>query len=183
MEEQKHLPIAGTGGMLQPEQDSGAQSAAARRYTSSRNRTRLQPMIRSQIESAKGGQTCYIYNISRIFSWTRQYSKLGTFLIQHAPRLNDLILKDGKHVPATQEDINGDYKLSTPIVINHSYQMSYDKGDTRRVPYIEFGEDIAEALVGNSKLYPVGLNDETANLANWGVFITYGKPFEELSAK
>ena len=166
--------------MLQPEQDTGAQSDKAHRYLANRSRTRTQPLIRSQEIAAKGGLDCYIYNVSRIFEWRRTYKGFGTFTIPKAPSVGDNIVKDGKTVSATEDDIKGVFKLSTPLHIPHSYIASYDKGDTRRIPYVEFGEEIAESIVGNSKLYPADLLLPTNNLENWGVFITYGKKYEEL---
>ena len=61
--------------------------------------------------------------------------------------------------------------------------MSMDKGDRRRQPYVEYGEDIAESLLGCSKDYPTDLHRPTNNLVNWGCFITYGTPLEGLSAE
>lgn len=151
------------------------------RYANARNNQRTHNLIRSQIYAAEhAGTPCWIYNISRIFQWKRTYKGLGEFLIPKAPSVGDPIVKNGKQVDATAEDIKGAFRLSAPVEISHSYIESYDKGDNRRVPYVTEGQEIAESIVGNSKMYPVGLNDQTANLESWGVFITYGVPFEEL---
>jgi len=165
------------GGTLTPSGDK------ASRYVSDRNRQRTQPLIRSQVEAAKGGQDCYIYNVSRIFEWKRVYKGFGTFVIPKAPSVGSVIMVNDKPKEATDNDLKGVHKLSTPIVINHSFIASYDKGDTRRIPYVEYGEEIAESIVGNSKVYPGDLTQPLNNLEAWGVFITYGRPFEELSKK
>src|SRR5208282_1329959 len=152
----------------------------AGKYVATRNQQAMQPLIRSQKESLKAGTPCWIYNASRIFSWTRSYKGMGEFLIQHAPRVNDTIIKDDKRVPATKEDVVGDFKLSAPISINRSYIASFDKGDSRRVPYVEYGDEIAESLLGCSELYPSDLREKTNNLLQWGVILTYDKPFYSL---
>lgn len=165
------------GQRINPTDDKGQKAA---QYVKARTNQHVQPLIKSQELAAQGGQTCYIYNVSHIFEWHRPYAKLGTFTIPKAPKVGDVIVdkKTGKKREATEDDIKGEYKLSSPIVINHSYIASYDKGDNRRVPYVEYGEEISESLVGNSKLYPADLANPTTNLENWGVFICYGKPFE-----
>ena len=177
---------SGRGGVLNKDGERihpiDPQGQKAERYIGERNLQRTQPLIRSQQVAAQGGTTCYIYNVSPIFRWTRPVKGFGTFTIPKAPSIGDPIIdkKTGEARKATEEDIKGLYKLSAPIVINHSYVNSYDKGDTRRIPYVEYGEEIAESIVGNSKMYPADLTMPTNNLENWGVFITYGTPFDEL---
>lgn len=168
-----------TGNRISPADEQGRKG---QRYVAARNNQHVQPLIKSQQLAAAGGQTCYIYNVSKIFQWHRPYSKLGTFIIPRAPKVGSVIIdrKTGKTRECTLEDTKSAYKLSAPVIISHSYVASYDKGDNRRVPYVEYGEEIAESLVGNSKLYPADLADATSNLESWGVFITYGVPFEEL---
>jgi len=158
----------------------GERAAKVKRYTDSRNSQRVQPMIRSQLASLEHGIPCWIYNISPIFEWIRQYKGLGTFMIPRRPSIGQVVVIKGKEHTVTAEDIKGRFRVSAPVVINHAYRQSYDKGDNRRIPYVEYGEEIAESLVGNSKIYPADLMHPTNNLENWGVFITYGKPFEEL---
>src|SRR5208337_3210330 len=50
----------------------------------------------------------------------------------------------------------------------------------RKEPYVEYGEDIAEDIVGCSKKYPPGLT-RNKDYSKRGVFIVYGKRFEECS--
>jgi hypothetical protein len=173
-----------TGSGLSADSDQSERGQKVRNYTDSRNKQRLQPMIRSQLVALEAGEPCYIYNISPIFEWKRTYKGLGSFIIPRRPSVGDVVKEtiDGKvkEIVVTEEDIRGRYKVSKPVVLNHSYRMSYDKGDNRRIPYVEYGEEIAESLVGNSKLYPADLINPTNNLENWGVFITYGKKFHEL---
>jgi hypothetical protein len=175
------LPEGGQGRFIGTG-EGGEREAKARNYIQSRNHQRVQPLIRSQIEAAKGGTECFIYNVSRIFEWRRPYQGFGTFVIPRAPGVNSIIMDHDTRKPreATEADIKGKYKLSAPVHIAHSYVASYDKGDTRRIPYVEYGEEIAESVVGNSALYPADLVNPTSNLENWGVFITYGKPYEDL---
>jgi len=142
----------------------------------------------SQKMAAQHGVTCYIYNVSPVFEHPRRADGFGTFLIPRAPKVGSMIFdKETGHTrKATAEDISGPYRLSAPIVINHSYIRSFPgMNEGKRVPYIEYGEDIAEDLVGCSEKYPLDLTSEkdeySKNLKKWGVFITYGKPFEELS--
>ena len=150
-------------------------------YVNKRNRQNTYKLTRSQrFALENSGVPCWIYNISRLFQWSKHYKGLGHFSIPKAPSVGTIIMKKGKGVPATAEDIKGTYRLSTPLMIKKAYVESYDKGDNRRLPYVTEGQEIAESIVGNSKMYPVGLNDATANLETWGVFITYGKPFDEL---
>jgi len=137
-------------------------------------------MIRSQLAAMAHGTPCWIYNVSPIFEWRRQYKGLGTFTISRRPSIGQIILVDDKEHTITDADIKGRFRVSQPLVIQHAYRQSYDKGDNRRIPYVEFGEEIAESLVGNSKLYPADLLHPTNNLENWGVFITYGKEFHDL---
>ena len=158
----------------------GERAQKVKRYVDSRNSQRVQPMIRSQLESLKGGTACWIYNISPIFEWKRGYKGLGTFTIQRRPEAGQVVMENGKEYTVTADDIRGRYRVSQPLIIQHAYRQSYDKGDNRRIPYVEYGDEIAESLVGNSKLYPADLLHPTNNLENWGVFITYGKRFEEL---
>lgn len=173
-----------TGAGVSAATDNSERGQKVKQYTDTRNAQRVQPMIRSQLMALEGGQCCYIYNVSPIFEWKRLYKGLGSFVIPKRPTVGDVVIEthDGKHVEhtVTEEDVRGKYRVSKPVIINHSYRMSFDKGDNRRVPYVEFGEEIAESIVGNSKLYPVDLINPTNNLENWGVFITYGKPFHEL---
>lgn len=177
----EQIGLEGGAGRMIGKGEGGEREAKAKEFLRNHNTMRTQPMIRSQVESAKLGQDCYIYNVSRIFEWRRQVKGFGTFLIPRAPKVGSIIVDDdGRRREATEEDTKGKYKLSSPIRIAHSYVNSYDKGDTRRIPYVEYGEEIAESIVGNSDLYPADLSIETNNLENWGVFITYGKPFEEL---
>lgn len=158
----------------------GERMAKVRKYTDSRNSQRVQPMIRSQLESLKGGVECFIYNVSPIFQWERGYKGLGTFLIQRRPEVGQVLILDGKEHTVTEADIKGRFRVSQPLYIAHAYRQSYDKGDNRRIPYVEYGEEIAESLVGNSKIYPPDLLHPTNNLENWGVFITYGEQFHDL---
>jgi hypothetical protein len=127
----------------------------------------------------KEGTTCYIYNVSPIFAWERRLNNFGIFRIPKAPSVGSLILdhKTRKQRKATPEDIAGEYRLSEPLIINHSYVRTF-AGEGKLQPYIEFGEDIAEDICGCSKLYPAGLNFQK-DLTQKGVFIVYGKPFEE----
>lgn len=174
--------VTGTG--VSAATDNSERGQKVKQYTDTRNAQRVQPMIRSQLVALEGGQPCYIYNVSPVFSWERTYKGLGKFTIPKRPSVGDVVIeKQGdKHIEhvVTEEDIRGKYKVSKPVILNHSYRMSFDKGDNRRVPYIEYGEEIAESLVGNSKLYPADLILPTNNLESWGVFITYGKPFHDL---
>ena len=158
----------------------GERMAKVRKYTDSRNSQRVQPMIRSQLESLKGGVECFIYNVSPIFQWERGYKGLGTFLIQRRPEVGQVLILDGKEHTVTEADIKGRFRVSQPLCIAHAYRQSYDKGDNRRIPYVEYGEEIAESLVGNSKIYPPDLLHPTNNLENWGVFIAYGTPYDKL---
>lgn len=140
----------------------------------------------TQMGVCEAAVTCYIYNTSPVFEHQRRADGFGTFLITRAPKVGSKIIdKDtGKERKATAEDIAGDYRLNLPIVINHSYVRSFDAGENKRTPYVEYGMDIAQDLVGCSKRYPPDLvstgNQWDKNLLTWGVFITYGKPFEEL---
>lgn len=173
-----------TGSGISADTDASDRGRKVKQYVDSRNTQRVQPMIRSQLVALEGGMPCYIYNVSPIFSWDRQYKGLGRFTIPKRPSIGDVMKEehDGhvvEHV-VTEEDVRGRYKVSKPVLIAHSYRCSFDKGDNRRVPYVEYGEEIAESLVGNSKLYPADLVNPTNNLENWGVFITYGKQFHEL---
>ena len=154
-----------------------------------RVRMRTNPLIQSQIEALKAGEPCYIYNISSLFHWKRRYKGLGSINIPAAASEGTIIAaigekdKNGKQVyrRATAADIaSGKYRLSAPVLIPGSFVNSFDKGELRRVPYVEYGWQVAESVIGNSKEFPVGLGDPTANLANWGVFYTKGKRFEEL---
>lgn len=169
------------GNRIDPRNAPGHQGAKAAQYIQERTAMHTQPMIRSQLVAAQAGTTCYIYNVSTIFEWRRIVKGFGTFIIPKAPAVGtNIVDNEGKTRPATEDDIRGIHKVSTAIVINHSFVNSYDKGDTRRIPYVEYGEDIAEGIVGNSKLYPSDLAIPTNNLETWGVFITYGHPFHEL---
>lgn len=174
----------GAGGGFGTANDTSERGRKVKAYVDSRNTQRVQPMIRSQMVALEGGTTCYIYNVSPIFEWRRTYKGLGVFLIPRRPKVGDVIKEtiDGKLVERviSEEDIKGKYRVSPPVVIQHAYRQSYDKGDNRRVPYVEFGEEIAESLVGNSKIYPADLAHPANNLENWGVFITYGHPLHEL---
>jgi hypothetical protein len=158
----------------------GERRDKVRKYVDSRNNQRVQPMIRSQLAAMQHGIPCWIYNVSPIFEWRRQYKGLGTFTISRRPSVGQVILLDGKEHTVTESDILGRLRVSQPLLIEHAYRQSYDKGDNRRIPYVEYGEEIAESLVGNSKLYPPDLLHPTNNLENWGVFITYGTTFHEL---
>jgi hypothetical protein len=173
-----------TGAGISASTDTSERGQKVKQYTDSRNMQRVQPMIRSQLVALEGGTACYIYNVSPIFTWRRMYKGLGTFDIPKRPSVGDIVKEEvnGKvrEITITEEDIRGKYKVSKPVIINHSYRMSFDKGDNRRVQYVEFGEEIAESVVGNSKLYPADLVNPTNNLENWGVFITYGAKFHDL---
>jgi hypothetical protein len=128
-----------------------------------------------------GGTTCYIYNISPIFAWERRLNNFGIFRIPKAPSVGSFILdhKTKQQRKATQEDIDGAYKLSEPLIINHSYVRTF-AGEGKLQPYIDYGEDIAEDICGCSSLYPPDLNSNK-DLTKKGVFIVYGKRFEECS--
>jgi len=184
---------AGRGGVLGFQGNAVAPDGPAadkvKSFMKGRVRMRTNPLLKSQIESLKGGEPCFIYNISPIFQWPRRYKGLGKITIPRAASEGSIIAaigekdKDGKQLyrRATAADIaSGKYRLSTPVFITPSYISSFDKGDLRRVPYIEYGYQIAESVIGNSKEFPIGLGDPTANLANWGVFYTRGVPFEKL---
>jgi hypothetical protein len=189
------VDIAGRGGVIGPQGNpvnpDGHQADKIRSFMKGRVRMKTNPLLKSQIESLKGGEPCWIYNISPHFIWHRHYKGLGKITIPKAPIEGSVIAavgeKDAKgnqlYRRATAADIaSGKYRLSAPVVISASYVNSFDKGDLRRVPYIEYGYQIAESIIGNSKEFPIGLGDPTANLANWGVFYTKGVPFEKLSA-
>lgn len=171
------------GGVI-ADTDMSDRGRKVKQYTDTRNAQRVQPMIRSQLVALESGQPCFIYNISPIFEWKRSYKGLGNFTIPRRPSVGDVVKEevDGRVVEhtVTEDDLRGKYRVSKPVILHHSYRMSYDKGDNRRVPYVEYGDEIAESLVGNSKLYPADLVNPTNNLENWGVFITYGKPFHSL---
>jgi hypothetical protein len=174
-----------TGSGVSAETDSSDRGRRVKAYVDQRNQQRVQPMIRSQLVAMESGTKCYIYNVSPIFEWSRQYKGLGRFVIPRRPEVGDVIKEktaDGKFIEhtVTADDIRGKYRVSKPVIIEHSYRCSYDKGDNRRVPYVEYGEEIAESVVGNSKLYPADLVNPTNNLEQWGVFITYGTPFHDL---
>jgi len=173
-----------TGTGVSAATDTSERGQKVKNYCDTRNSQRVQPMIRSQLVALEGGVGCYIYNVSPIFEWKRMYKGLGSFVIPKRPSVGDVVIetRDGKSVEhvVTEEDVRGKYRVSKPVILNHSYRMSFDKGDNRRVPYVEYAEEIAESIVGNSKLYPTDLTLPTNNLENWGVFITYGKPFHEL---
>jgi hypothetical protein len=173
-----------TGSGISATTDTSERGQRVRRYVDSRNQQRVQPMIRSQLIALEAGEPCFIYNVSPIFEWKRMYKGLGTFVIPKRPSVGDVIkeIVAGKEIvrTVTEEDVREKYRVSRPVIISHSYRMSYDKGDNRRVPYVEFGQEIAESLVGNSKLYPTDLTYPTNNLEQWGVFMTVGKKFHEL---
>lgn len=135
---------------------------------------------RSQRESMNSGVKCYIYNTSPIFQWERRLDRFGIFLIPKAPTVGDIIIDkiSGEQRHATKADVDGDYKLSAPIVIQHSYIRPYDAGEGQMKPKVEYGENIAEDLVGCSDKYPADLT-KGKDLTKKGVFITYGIPFEE----
>lgn len=141
-------------------------------------------LTRAEIQSQAAGIKCYIYNVSPIFSWERRLDKFGIFLIPKAPSVNSIIYdkESGEQRPATDEDIKGDYRLSAPIVINNSYVRSFDAGEGKLKAYIEYGEDIAEDIVGCSKRYPDNLTKDK-DLTKKGVFIVYGKRFEECTVE
>lgn len=148
----------GTGGTIGP--NRGRDPEQVKSWVGNMNRTQTYPLTHAQRAALDyGGTACWIYNISPIFAWRRSYQNLGEFLIQPRERAK---------------------RISTAIPIARAYQMSYDKGDRRRQPYVEYGEDIAESLLGCSKEYPLDLVRPTNNLVNWGCFITYGHPLEEL---
>ena len=174
-----------TGSGVSASTDTSDRGQKVKRYVDSRNQQRVQPMIRSQLIALESGLPCYIYNVSPIFEWKRMYKGLGTFVIPRRPNVGEVIKEKnaaGQFVEhtVTEEDIRGKYRVSKPVILNHSYRMSYDKGDNRRIPYVEYGEEIAESLMGNSKLYPSDLTYPTNNLEAWGCFVTYGKTFHEL---
>ena len=173
-----------TGAGVSAANDNSERGQKVKKYCDTRNAQRVQPMIRSQLVALEAGTPCYIYNVSPIFTWRRMYKGLGTFDIPKRPSIGDVVKEtiDGvvKEITVTEADIHGRYKVSKPVILNHSYRMSFDKGDNRRVPYVEYGEEIAESIVGNSKLYPADLVNPANNLENWGVFITYGQRFHEL---
>lgn len=184
----------GFGGVL--DATSGQRIAAPKDKTGeamnqwlNNNIQRTMHLTSAQQAAAQHGTTCYIYNISPVFQHQRRVDGFGTFLIPRAPKIGATIIdkKTGAQRPATAEDIAGDYRLSEPIVINHSYVRSFDTGENKRTPYVEFGQDIAEDMVGCSAKYPPDLVSTNSqwdkNLKTWGVFITYGKPFEELTAE
>lgn len=137
-------------------------------------------LTRAEEQSRAAGIKCYIYNISPILQWERRLDRFGIFLIPKAPSVGSIIVdhETGEQRYATKKDIEGDYKLSAPILINNSYVRSYDAGEGKMTPYIEYGEDIAEDIVGCSKRYPADLVKDK-DLTNKGVFIVYGKRFEE----
>ena len=174
-----------TGAGVSAENDMSDRGRKVRQYTDSRNKQRVQPMIKSQLIALEAGEPCFIYNVSPIFEWKRMYKGLGSFIIPRRPKVGDIVKEtiDGhiKEITVTEEMVRGKYRVSVPVNIAHSYRCSFDKGDNRRVPYVEYGEEIAESLVGNSKLYPADLAHPANNLENWGVFITYGKPFHSMT--
>jgi hypothetical protein len=137
-------------------------------------------LTRAEKASQAFGTRCYIYNISPILSWERRLDKFGIFLIPKAPSVGSIIIdkESGEQRYATKKDIDGDYKLSAPIIIANSYIRPSDAGEGKMIPHIEYGEDIAEDIVGCSKRYPADLVKDK-DLTKKGVFIVYGKTFEE----
>jgi hypothetical protein len=184
--------VGGFGGILDPttgkytNAPDDKNAAAMGRWVGKNTQTTMS-MIASQRESLKGGIMCWVYNISPIFAHSRLLDGFGTYLIPTAPKVGALIFdkKTGNTRRATTEDIAGEYRLSAPLFFNNSYvRTSQSLIEGKRMPYVEYGQDLAEDLVGCSDKYPLNLTSEkdeySKNLKNWGVFITYGIPFEEL---
>lgn len=185
--------VSGKGGVFQGLDQLGTKTASSQAVRDkmsdwTRNNTlTTQHLTGAQKVSAQAGTNCYIYNVSPVFIHPRRADGFGTFLIPRAPQVGSTIIdkETGQTRKATPEDISGTYRLSEPIVINHSYIRSFPGwNEGKRVPYIEYGEDIAEDLVGCSSKYTPDLvstgTEWDKNLKTWGVFITYGKRFEEL---
>lgn len=137
-------------------------------------------LTRAEEQSRAAGIKCYIYNVSPNFQWERRLDRFGIFLIPKAPSVGSIIIdrETGEQRYATKKDIEGDHRLSEPVVINNSYVRSYDAGEGKLTPYVEYGEDIAEDIVGCSARYPADLV-KGKDLTKKGVFIVYGKRFEE----
>jgi hypothetical protein len=117
-------------------------------------------LTRMQRKSLTEGTECFIYNVSPLFAWTRKYKGFGDFVF---PKKTDQKAR-----------------WSAPTCVPAAFPNSYDRGDRRRVPYIEDGIEIAESLVGCSKDYPTALKHITNDLTNFGVVITYGVKMEDL---
>jgi hypothetical protein len=188
------VETAGFGGVLDPTTGrrvappKGKVGEAMTGWTGKNAQTTMH-LTQAQKMSAQHGIKCYIYNVSPVFSHQRRVDGFGPFLIPRAPKVGSKILdrETGEARKATAADVAEEYRLSEPIVINHSYARSFDAGEGKRTPYIEYGEDIAQDLVGCSEKYPPDLISQkeefSKNLKFWGVFITYGKPFEELTSE
>src|ERR1035437_7717787 len=139
-------PITG----VQTGKEPGALKDALNRYQGM-NVVRGASTTRAHQAAMLGGTNCVIYNVSPIFQWERRLNNFGVFLIPRAPSVGTMIIDHKTKVQrkATEKDIAGEYRLSEPLAINHSHIRTFASEGALQ-PYIEFGEDIAEDIVGNS---------------------------------
>lgn len=101
----------------------------------------------------------YIYNISPIFKWQKDFAGLGTLTL--FPRKSD-------------------QKVSDPVVISDRMVRAYDGGNRVQKKMIETPLEIVEDFLACSTDYP---GRPENNLTSWGAFFTVGKSLEEMDPR
>lgn len=105
---------------------------------------------------AAGGDRVFIYNVSPIFQHVKPMQSYGKVTIAKRSEKE---------------------RYTAPLVIEPHLVRQYDGGDRLIKNMISEGIEVAEDIVGNSKDYP---QEPYNNLENFGVFMTVGRPIEEL---